>query len=331
MKKTSQSTVSKKTSLIPSISRSIYDEYFEYDSTYKSKYGDKTCVLLEVGSFFEIYTYKTISTNTVQHPQTYDISRICNLSLVEKKTTYKNNDQQIMMMGFRNYMLDKYLQKLVDMDYTVVVYVQEKNGKDVTRTLDSVYSRGTFIRYDDNDDSYNSEGNSSSQQMQYMVCIWLDIIPPANIKKKRKEIIQSTIPPKILYGISAINIFTGHSVIFEYETPFIMNPTTFDEMERFLSTFSPSEIIIISNTIEKSVIQTILRFAGVQCNTTHIYSKELFNNSINQEEISEPQLSSASTPLSSILTKIKNCEKQTYIQSILSTYFDNENIYFQYD
>lgn len=306
----------KKTTLIPS--RSIYDEYFEYDSTYKSKYGDKTCVLLEVGSFFEIYTYKTISTNTVQHPQTYDISRICNLSLVEKKATYKSNDQQIMMMGFRNYMLDKYLQKLVDMDYTVVVYVQEKNGKEVTRSLDSVYSRGTFIRYDENEDAYNSDGNVSTQQMQYMVCIWLDIITPTSVKKRRKEPVKTTIPPKILYGVSAINIFTGHSVIFEYETAFIMNPTTFDEMERFLSTFPPSEIIIISNTIEKSVIQTILRFAGVQCNTTHIYSKESFCNS-------EP------FQCSTILNKIKNCEKQTYIQTILSTYFDNQNIYFQYD
>ena len=107
-------------------SRSIYDEYFEYDTTYKTKYGDKTCVLLEVGSFFEIYTYKIISTNTIQHNQTQEISRICNLSLVEKKANYKNNDQQIMMMGFRNYMLDKYLQKLVDIDYTVVVFTQDK-------------------------------------------------------------------------------------------------------------------------------------------------------------------------------------------------------------
>lgn len=313
MMNSSQQSLKKKSS-IPS--RSIYDEYFEYDTTYKSKYGDKTCVLLEVGSFFEIYTYKTLSTNIVQHPQTHDISSICSLSLVEKKATYKTNDQQIMMMGFRNYMLDKYLQKLVNMDYTIVVYVQEKDGKNVTRKLDAIYSRGTFIRYDDNDNSYDNTSMQQVQQMQYMVCIWIDIITPILIKKKNK--VRSIVQQKILYGISAINIFTGHSVMFEYETPFIMNPTTFDEMERFLSTFSPSEIIVISNTIEKSVIQTILRYAGVLCNTIHVYSKESF----------EPTQQPAT---SSILTKIKNCEKQTYIQSILSTYFDNQNIYFQYD
>lgn len=314
-------TVSRtKKSLLPSSSapRSIYEDYFEYDRTYKSKYGDKTCVFLEVGSFFEIYTYKTISTNTIQHPLAQEISRICNLSLVEKKATYKNDDQQIMMMGFRNYMLDKYLQKMVDMDYTVVVYVQEKNGKDVTRSLDAVYSRGTFIRYDEDCDDVN-EGISS--QMRYMICIWIEVItkPVSNGRtKKATKLTNSVSAPvgSILYGISAINIFTGHSAIFEYETNYAMNPTTFDEMERFLSTFSPSEVIIISNTIDKPTINTILRFAGVQCNTIHVISKD---------DMVDTSYSDAT------LTKISNCEKQTYIQSILATYYDNINIYFQHD
>lgn len=313
-----------KTNSLPS--RSIYDEYFEYDITYKTKYGNKTCVLLEVGSFFEIYTYKTVSTSTIQHPHTQDISRICNLSLVEKKATYKTDDQQIMMMGFRNYMLDKYLQKLVEADYTVVVFVQEKNGKDVTRVFDAIYSRGTFIRYDEDEDS-------STTQQKHIVCIWLEIV--VNKKHKIKNINKSLDSlSNVVYGISAINIFTGQTSIFEYDTPFVMNPTTFDEMERFLSTFSPSEVIVISNTIEKSTIQTILRFAGVQCNTIHIISKELLiNDAIPNNTSSQwtpPPLSNNKTLHKlSVSNKISNCEKQTYIQSILSTYYENPNIYFQ--
>jgi len=370
MKKTSRPST--KSSVIPSAqTRSIYDEYFEYDITYKSQYGLKTCVLLEVGSFFEIYTYKTLSTNTIQHPHTLEISRICNLSLVEKKATYKTDDQQIMMMGFRNYMLDKYLQKLVDVDYTVAVFVQEKNGKDVRRSLDAVYSRGTFIRYDEVEDG--EEGISSTTQMQYMVCIWMEVIaaPPTNInipaswssttspeykrnsttplrslsgffngRKSKKastvnaeSSLNSCPSSRIVYGISAVNIFTGHSAMFEYETPFLMNPTTFDEMERFISTFSPSEMIIISNTIEKPTIHTILRFAGVQCNTIHFISKEIIQPVSTAVEAgagvwARPGANAHSSKLS---MKVRNCEKQTYIQTILSTYYENPNIYFHHN
>jgi len=306
----------KRCKTVSTTSRSIYDEYFEYDSTYKTKYGYKTCVLLEVGSFFEIYTYKINSTGNIQHPQTQEISRICNLNLVEKKATYKTDDQQVMMMGFRNYMLDKYLQKLVEADFTVVVFVQEKNGKDVIRVFDAVYSRGTFIRYDED------EENSNTQQ-SHIICIWVELL--TNNKNKMRTM-NKPVVTNILYGISAINIFTGHTSIFEYETPFIMNPTTFDEMERFISTFLPSEIIIISNTIEKTIIQTILRYTGVQCNKIHIISKEMLINN----DISVKTFSTESKKYeSSISTKISNCEKQTYIQSILSTYFENPNIYFQ--
>ena len=33
----------------------IYDEYFGYCKTWNQVYGEKTYVLMEVGSFFEIY------------------------------------------------------------------------------------------------------------------------------------------------------------------------------------------------------------------------------------------------------------------------------------
>ena len=34
----------------------IIDEYLDYTTKYKEKYGEKCIVLMQVGSFFEIYT-----------------------------------------------------------------------------------------------------------------------------------------------------------------------------------------------------------------------------------------------------------------------------------
>ena len=33
----------------------IIDQYFDYQEKFEKKYGEKTIVLMEVGSFFEIY------------------------------------------------------------------------------------------------------------------------------------------------------------------------------------------------------------------------------------------------------------------------------------
>ena len=40
---------------IKKVHRTIVDDYLDYQEKYQKKYGEKTIVLMEVGSFFEIY------------------------------------------------------------------------------------------------------------------------------------------------------------------------------------------------------------------------------------------------------------------------------------
>ena len=42
---------------------SLIDEYFDYQDRFEQKYGENTIVLMEVGSFFEIYGTDDIDTN----------------------------------------------------------------------------------------------------------------------------------------------------------------------------------------------------------------------------------------------------------------------------
>ena len=39
----------------------IVDEYLEYTKKWKKEYGEKTIVLMQVGSFFEVYALKNKS------------------------------------------------------------------------------------------------------------------------------------------------------------------------------------------------------------------------------------------------------------------------------
>ena len=216
---------------------SIYTEYFQLTAKYKSKYGPETIVLLQVGAFFEVYGIKNTADNNISGSQIADFTQICNLNMSEKKTSVStmSENEVIIMAGFRDYTLEKYLQKLTENHYCVVVYVQEKDGKNIKRVFHSVHSAGTFISFDI---------DSSPQTSNNIMCVWFDTYKSLKTNITNKD--------TIIYGVAVVNIFTGKSSIFEYQTAFLLNPTTFDELERYVSVYSPCEMIFISPEIGRN-------------------------------------------------------------------------------
>ena len=78
------------------MSNSIYKEYFKLTSQYASQYGDKTILLMQVGSFFEIYALK----NDPFCSTINDICNICQFSIAEKRHNMKTN--KFLWRDFRN-------------------------------------------------------------------------------------------------------------------------------------------------------------------------------------------------------------------------------------
>ena len=208
------------------------------------------------------------------------------MNIADKKLAF--GSKQVLMAGFRDYMLDKNLQKIVDNGYTAIVYVQEKDDKNIKRVLHGIYSEGTYI---------SCETDSLPQLTNNIMCIWIDTYKPLD---KNNQITFSKMRDTIIYGVSTINTFTGKSTIFEYQTPFILNPTTFDELERYMSVFSPSEVLFIS-PFDKKTNKTILQYSGVKTTSIHIFDSK------DEENIN-----------------IVNCTKQKYIQHVLSNYYGEE-------
>ena len=259
--------------------KNIIDEYIGLTKEYEKKYGDRTIVLLQVGAFFEVYGLKSRENGIISGSDIEDFAAVCQLNISEKKITYQGS--QVVMAGFRDYTLEKYLQRLTENDYNAVVFVQEKTGKTTKRVFYGAYSAGTYISYDT---------DSSPQTSNNIMCIWIDTFTP--LRKNTKE--------TIVYGVACANIFTGKSSIFEYETQFWMNPTTFDELERYVSVLSPSEVILISS-LENSVNETILQYVGLRTNSIHRI------DSRDESKI-----------------EVQNCTKQKYIKHILSSFFGTE-------
>ena len=74
------------------------DEYFDYQDSFQNKYGDNTIVLMEVGSFFEIYGTDDEKDNK---GKIRDICELTSLTMSKKKGKSKYSQKDyVFMAGF---------------------------------------------------------------------------------------------------------------------------------------------------------------------------------------------------------------------------------------
>lgn len=264
---------------------SIYDEYFKITKQYVDQYGEMTILFYQVGAFFEMYGLQD-GDGAVSKSKVEDFTQVAQLNMSAKDIDTPHGS--VIMAGFRDYSLDKYLKIATQNGYTSVVYTQNMtNPKDIKRELYGIYSPGTYISYD-TDTSISLTNN--------IVCIWLSTYNPPFSKGVNN--------PQLICGLSSAHIFTGESTLFEYQTPFLMNPTTFDEIERYISVMSPSEVIVVSFLSEKQTNQ-VIQYSGIRTPTIHKIVMDIEHNMKKVEAV-------------------ENCQKQKYIKYILSGLFGPE-------
>jgi len=249
---------------------SVTEEYLEYTKKHLNDYGEKSIVLMKVGAFYEMYGLKNAS-NMVIGSKVEIICKMCDLQLSERSNMF-HNTMPVLIAGFRDYCLEKYVEKITSEDYTCFVYDQYEIDKKFHRKLVNIYSRGTYF-------------NTNETELQNVtMCVWYE------------KVSNNT----IVFGISHINILTGQTHICEYEERLLYSPTTFDNLERYLSIYNPSEIIMITNLSREENE----RFTHM----LHIQTQ-------NQRTIFIDDNSS------NFSRQAKNCSKQTYIREIVTDIF----------
>ena len=106
---------------------SLIKEYFRLSKEAISKYGPKTILLMQVGAFYECYGEIPNNRVTID-----EFCRTCELACANKAPG-------VIMAGFRDYSLEKYLNRLQEAGYTTVVHSQDAQNKE-ERALSGVYS-----------------------------------------------------------------------------------------------------------------------------------------------------------------------------------------------
>ena len=297
----------------------IIDDYLELSEKYSKEYGEDTLVLMQVGHFFECYAIDNEQEKTNTHAF-YKSADIMNIQVTRKsKKITENSRGNPLMTGINIYTRDKYIQILLDSNFTVVLIEQVTEPPDPKREVTQIYSPGTSIDY--------SNKNSTTNTM----CIYIE--PDKTDPRRRFKNI----------GLSVIDFTTGKNCV--YEVYSLKNTGDYyyslDETLRFTNVYEPCEVLIIVEDTEENCANireisrgfitnylnlgnTRVHFKTLDSVSTE-YSSISFQNSF-FEKIFKRENQSMLSIIEYLDIEMLSVARMSYIHLLNFAYSHNENI-----
>jgi DNA mismatch repair protein MutS len=240
--------------LLSDTQRSLIEVYLDLQVHFEKKYGKNAIVIMEVGSFFEVYGVDNKET-TIGKPK--EIAGILNIQLTRKnKSIAENNTKNPLLAGFPTASFERYITRIIEeKKYTIILIRQKGLPPKVTRYVDKILSPG--VNFD-----YAKDANEN-----FVTSIIID---------KNKGLYSA--------GYSAVDVTTGKTYLFEIHST-LDDPTyALDEIFSLLQTHTTAEILItlLSKEIDLQHILNYLEIEHdktIQTNTKRLnvhYQNELF-------------------------------------------------------
>lgn len=212
---------------------------------------------MQVGSFFEIYTI----TDNITDNEVFIIADLCSIQTSRKnKAISEVSRANPIMAGFPLHSISKFTQILLNNNYTIVLVEQVTEPPNPKREVTEILSPGANI-------------NISNKQSNYMMVIFYEIINGF-----------------VIAGISGIDLSTGKTFVYEVGSTKQDPEFAHDEIFRFISTYNPIELVILSAQLKDEDKKAILKKLNINKILVH-YKWEnceyinFFNSIINQKEI----------------------------------------------
>jgi len=230
----------------------LVENYFELQNLFEEKYGKNTIILIEIGSFFELYE---VNNEELQIGKAKDIAEFLNIQLTRKnKSILENSISNPLLAGVPSVSIERYLAKLIDAKkWTIVVVKQKGNPPKIQRYISNIISPGTNFDYI----NQIEENNLVSVLLDYNQGIYS-------------------------IGYSAIDITTGKSFINEIHGTKEDKTFGLDELFNLLQSFHTSEILftILNKEID---VEVILKYLEIDSSyQIHIEKKRLNINYQNE-------------------------------------------------
>lgn len=197
----------------------ILNSYINYRNEYIKKYGENTVVLMEIGTFFEIYAVINDEI-CVGEKNIYNICQnILGIAVTKRnKKIEKISYDNYLQAGVPSFGIKKYTDILLNNNYTIVIISQITSPPNPERGVTEILSPGTCINDYNNNDS------------NFLMSIYL-------------ERFDSKLKDTISVGISIIDLTTGKNYVKEFKSYIDINYWS-DELSRFINFYNPVEILI---------------------------------------------------------------------------------------
>ncbi len=243
----------------------LTNTYFKLQQLFESKYGKNTVVLMEIGTFFEVYE---VNNDEEQIGKAKEIAELLNIQLTRKnKSIIENSQENPLMAGVPAISLEKHLARIInEQKYTIAIIKQKGVPPKVSRYLDAVISPGTNFDFVVNQD----ENNITS-------------------------LVIDQINGNYLVGYSAIDVTTGKCYINEVYGTSEDPSFALDEVFNYMNMHKTSEVVV--TFCDKNINQSeIIEYLELSKKTFHIsnfrakisYQNELFKNIFNIESLLTP-------------------------------------------
>jgi DNA mismatch repair protein MutS len=227
--------------------------YFELQEYFESKYGDDTIILIEIGSFFEIYE---VNNDKLKIGKAKEIATLLNIQLTRKnKAIAENSIKNPLLAGVPTVSIERYIARLIATKrYTIVIVKQKGTPPKITRYISNIISPGTNFEY-------QTEAGENN-----IVSVIID----------ENQGIFSV-------GYSAIDVTTGKTVVNEMHSTRDDKTYALDELFNLLQTYNTAEVIVTldNSKIDKEWIGNYLELNQyhISFNTNRCkinYQNELF-------------------------------------------------------
>jgi DNA mismatch repair protein MutS len=239
--------------------------YFKLQRLFEQKYGINTVVLMEIGTFFEVYE---VNNEEEQVGKAKEIAELLNIQLTRKnKSILENSQENPIMAGVPAISLEKHLARIIsEQKYTVVIIRQKGLPPSVSRYLDTVVSPGTNFDFVIDQD----ENNITSVVIEQVKGIYL-------------------------VGYAAIDVTTGKCYYNEVHGTSEDKFYALDEAFNYMNMHKTNEIVVTFN--DKNINQKeVIDYLELNLKTFHIgsfspkinYQNELFKNVFDIQSLLTP-------------------------------------------
>jgi DNA mismatch repair protein MutS len=232
-------------------SHNFYNLYQQTFLKYTQLYGDKVCVFLQKGSFYEFYGQEDPATN-----QQLNTGRQIIEYLGVVLHTYEKdgpNNTTGYYGGIPTSHLDKWAGKLTSQGWTVVVIEEVKNAaqKVTGREVTQVLSAGTHV------------GNAEAARSFFLASLWLDFQ-------------RIGAPPS--FGVATADLTTGQVHLYEGSATGKSDVWHTDDLRHFFQVYPPRELILSTRGIPQTLEEETLR------RTFHIPAAPIHMRSVTTQE-----------------------------------------------